>query len=75
MKKEKYLIMQGVINASGCGDYFEVAKFATKKEAIKFFNKIKKDTRDFCPKHNFLATELISIQKDELIDCYEILIK
>ncbi len=73
--KERYLIMQGVISTSGNGDYFEVAKFSTKKEALNFFNSIKKNTNGFAQKRHFLATELISIQHDELVESFEILIK
>lgn len=45
--KYKYAIMQGVMSASGCGDYYEVACGSNLKEARKLFNKLKRDTKDW----------------------------
>ena len=72
----KYVIYQGVISASGCGDYYPMVYASTLKEARKLFNKLKKDTKGWVKKGNnsYLETELVNINDGcfNLIDCFKI---
>ena len=43
--KNKYVIYQGVMNSSGCGDTYAMAYADTLAEAKKIFNKLKKDIK------------------------------
>ena len=45
--KNKYVILQGVQSASGCGDLNAVAYADTLQEAKKLFNKWKKDIKGY----------------------------
>lgn len=65
----KYVIYQGVISASGCGDYYPMVYASTLKEARKLFNKLKKDTKGWVKNGNnsYLATSL-ELTNDECND-------
>ena len=45
--KNKYVILQGVMSATGRGDLYTMAYADTLKEANKIFNKLKKDGTDW----------------------------
>lgn len=65
----KYVITQGVMTASGCGDMGIMAFASTLKEARKLFNKLKKDTKGWIKdgRNSYLATSL-ELDNDECID-------
>lgn len=55
-----YKIMQGIISESGTGDYHLETECKTKKEAIKEFNRIKKNTKGYALyKGYYLETMLL----------------
>ena len=58
--EHKYVIYQGVMSASGCGDYYAMAYASTLKEARKLFNRLKKDTKGWIKQGNnsYLETSL-----------------
>lgn len=61
MKKYYYTVLQGVISTtSGYGDFEEVKRFTNRKDATKFFNKIKKNISGWVRfyAHNILETIL-----------------
>ncbi len=55
-----YNVQQGMMTSGGSGDFINFGEFATKKEAIKKFNEIKKDIRGYAnkPSHGYLLTTI-----------------
>lgn len=70
--KNKYVIMQGVMTASGCGDYYQVACVGTLKEARKLFNRLKRDTKGWVKNGNNSYLETFLQKNFEYIDSFKI---
>ena len=64
--KIKYLVVKGSLNSMGGGSYWEEGRFTNLKEARKFFNKIKRDTKGISNSHYGYVETLI--QKAIVVD-------
>lgn len=72
-KVMKYAVLQGVMASDGCGDSNMQAEFSNKKDALKYFNRVKKVTRDwYISKVEHLETLLVKYT-DDLCEDFEIL--
>lgn len=74
--KTKYVIYQGVMNSTGCGNLYPMGYASTKAEAKKIFNKLKKNIKGWINKGHgsYLTTSLeLNIENDyNIIDYFTI---
>ena len=80
---KKYLVMQGMMSSQGTGDFCEEGRFSNKKDAVKFFNSIKKNIEGYSKEpHGYLETNIQLIDDeweddderwlgDNIVECYE----
>jgi len=85
MRKNYYIVMQGMFSESGRGDMFAVysgkgknakCNFYNKKDAIKLFNKVKKDRKGWTFHGRLITTiekhtDTATVKKYEIIDSFE----
>ena len=64
---KRYIVQQGLISKSGCGDMFEDSSFDNIKEAIAKANDIKNSTNGWVGKGD-LITEVYDCDTDSLIE-------
>ena len=68
---KQYLVQQGTMSKSGCGDFTETYVFGSLEEARVCFEKNKKDINGWViPKGHLLRTELCCF--GEVIEAYEV---
>lgn len=68
---KKYVVLQGVVSSSGIGDMHLIRTFTNKKEAIKFFNSIKKDTSGYKMRYDRYAKEYLATSVEKKVDMEE----
>ena len=73
MTNDLYIIEQGAMTKSGCGDLNIYRKYTTIDEALKDFNEIKNDLTGWnIPPHGYLLTILYKENDPEnIIEYYE----
>ena len=67
----KYVVMQGILSSSGNGDMHLMSSFTNKKEAIKFFNSIKKDTSGYKMSYDRYTKEYLATSVEKVVDMEE----
>ena len=69
--KAKYVVMQGILSSSGIGDMHLIKSFTNKKEAVKFFNSIKKDISVYKMRYNRYAKDYLATSVEKIVDMEE----
>lgn len=68
---KKYVVMQGILSSSGSGDMHLIKSFTNKKEAIKFFNSIKKETICYKMRYDRYVKEYLATSVEKVVNDME----
>ena len=64
--KPVYVVLQGAMSKSGTGDFEEIVRTTSKREAIKVFNAIKHDTTGWRKAHHLETWLMIEGEENPL---------